>query len=188
MFHDLICTGLFTHLLGSESLVHVGVLQEPGHREKVGSCVHHDEEERPRQVEAGNVGVILHNKEQKPGDLLHQGRVKGQQQLELQSHITLRVLLWSVCMTDKSFTVKLFILIKMENEHEVLQIFISILIYSIVYLHKMGETHWIRQNPLHFWQRSNYCTIRVPTQTTSQTFIKSAKPCITITNYLGFVL
>lgn len=60
-FHDLIFTGLLTHLLGSESLVHVGVLQEPGHREKVGSCVHHDEEERPRQVEAGNVGIILHN-------------------------------------------------------------------------------------------------------------------------------
>lgn len=60
-FHDLIFTGLFTHLLGPESLVHVGVLQEPGHGEKVGSCVHHDEEERPRQVEAGNVGIILHN-------------------------------------------------------------------------------------------------------------------------------
>lgn len=61
MCQDLFIQGLFTYLLGSERLVHVGVLQEPGHREKVGSSVHHDEEERPGQVEAGNVGVILHN-------------------------------------------------------------------------------------------------------------------------------
>lgn len=38
----------------------------------------------------------------------------------------------------------------------------------MVYLHKVRETHWVRQNPLHFWQRSNYCTIRVPAQRTSQ--------------------
>lgn len=42
----------------------------------------------------------------------------------------------------------------------------------MVYLHKVRETHWVRQNPLHFWQRSNYCTIRVPAQRTSQ-FIDS---------------
>lgn len=38
----------------------------------------------------------------------------------------------------------------------------------MVYLHKVRETHWVRQNPLYFWQRSNYCTIRVPAQRTSQ--------------------
>lgn len=38
----------------------------------------------------------------------------------------------------------------------------------MVYLHEVRETHWVRQNPLHFWQRSNYCTIRVPAQRTSQ--------------------
>lgn len=43
----------------------------------------------------------------------------------------------------------------------------------------MRETHWVRQNPLHFWQRSNYCTIRVPTKITSQTsdiFFKTETP------------
>lgn len=58
----------------------------------------------------------------------------------------------------------------------------------MVYLHEVRETHWVRQNPLHFWQRSNYCTIRVPAQRIRQTFIKRATIYRTITYCLEFVL
>lgn len=53
----------------------------------------------------------------------------------------------------------------------------------------MRETHWVRQNPLHFWQRSNYCTIRVPTKITSQTsdIFSRRKHLADLNNYKFFL-
>lgn len=53
----------------------------PGHRQHVGAGVHHNEEEDAGEVEALQVGVVLHHQVQHVGHLLHQDGVKGQQQL-----------------------------------------------------------------------------------------------------------
>lgn len=54
----------------------------PCHWQHVGARVHHDEEEDAGQIEALQVGVVLHHQVQDVGHLLHQDGVEGQQQLE----------------------------------------------------------------------------------------------------------
>lgn len=56
----------------------------PRYRKHIGACVHHNEKEDPRQIEALQSGVVLHHQVQKIGNFFHQNRVKSQKQLEKQ--------------------------------------------------------------------------------------------------------
>lgn len=59
--------------------------RSPCNRKHVGACVHHDEEEDSSEIEALQIGVVLHHQVQKVGYLFHQDGVEGQQQLKKQN-------------------------------------------------------------------------------------------------------